>query len=71
MTEQQAWRMDADGNFVNPPPPPYHCQKCGGLLVWRRTPLLPEPAGIWTHETEPEDDHAQVVPWEEPTRDLG
>lgn len=52
--------------------PPYHdgprCVTCNEPLVWRRTPLLPAPAGIWQHETDPDDDHPVVVPWAAPAQ---
>jgi hypothetical protein len=57
------WEKDEWGAFVDPPPPPYHCRQCGGLLEWQRTPMLPAPAGIWIHEQKPADRHAVVVPW--------
>ena len=36
---------------------------CGKRIVFRRTPLLPAPSGIWQHEEE-HDDHELELPWE-------
>jgi hypothetical protein len=56
------WDRDEFGDFIDPPQPPYHCRRCGEILTYRPTPLVPN-SGIWDHESKSAD-HVPIVPWD-------